>query len=97
MKDIKQDLRTRNRQIHRATVSKGGYRKLNQSPKYVFGYQLFDKVQMPDGQVGFVFGRRASGYFDIRALDSTKLSAGAHYKKLKLLEKRRSLLTGKGE
>jgi len=52
---------------------------------------------MPDGQEGFVFGRRTSGYFDIRALDSTKLSAGIYYKKLTPLEKRRSLLTGKGE
>ena len=94
---LRKAVRTRNRQIHKASVSKGGYRKLNQAPKFVFGYQLFDKVRIPDGQEGFVFGRRASGYFDIRALDSTKLSAGIHYKKLTLLEKRRTLITGKGE
>ncbi|MDR1537057.1 MAG: HNH endonuclease, partial [Clostridiales bacterium] len=54
-------VRKRNRQIHKAAVSKGGKRKLNQSPKYVFGFQLFDRVQMPDGRKGFIFGRRSSG------------------------------------
>jgi hypothetical protein len=67
-------------------------RKLNQSPRYVFGYQLFDRVRMLDGQEGFVFGRRASGSFDIRKLDGTKLSAGISYKKLKQLEKRKTIL-----
>ena len=86
-------VRTHNRQIHKATINKGGYRKLNQSPRYVFGCQLFDKVKMPDGQKGFIFGRRIKGSFDIRMLDGTKLSAGISYKKLTLLEKRKSLLT----
>jgi len=94
---LRKAVRTRNRQIHKATVSKGGYRKLNQSPKYVFGYQLFDKVRMPNGAEGFIFGRRASGSFDVRTLDGTKLSPGIHFKKLTPLEKRKSLLTGKVE
>ena len=92
---LRKAVRTRNRQIHKASVKKGGYRKLNQASKFVFGYQLFDKVRMPDGQEGFVFGRRASGYFDIRALDGTKLSAGIYYKNLTPLERRRSLLNWK--
>ncbi|MDR1537312.1 MAG: hypothetical protein LBU32_04825, partial [Clostridiales bacterium] len=69
-------VRKRNRQIHKATISKGGKRKLNQSPKYVFGFQLFGRVQMPDGRKGFIFGRRSSGSFDVRKLDEAKLSAG---------------------
>jgi N6-L-threonylcarbamoyladenine synthase len=88
-------VRTRNRQIHKATVNKGGYRKLNQSPKYVFGYQLFDKVKMPDGRVCFIFGRRIRGSFDVRTLDGVKLSAGVSHKKLTLLEKRKSILTSR--
>ncbi|MDR1538363.1 MAG: HNH endonuclease, partial [Clostridiales bacterium] len=83
----------RNRQIHKATINKGGKRKLNQSPKYVFGFQLFDRVQMPDGRKGFIFGRRLRGSFDIRKLDGTKLSAGIGRKKLKPLEKRKTILT----
>lgn len=84
-------VRCHNRQIHKNTILKGGYRKLNQAPKYVFGYQLFDKV-LYNNQECFIFGRRLSGSFDVRLLDGTKLSAGVSYKKLKLLEKRKSYL-----
>ncbi|MDR1539429.1 MAG: hypothetical protein LBU32_15810 [Clostridiales bacterium] len=83
----------RNRQIHKATINKGGKRKLNQSPKYAFGFQLFGRVQMPDGRKGFIFGRRSSGSFDVRKLDGAKLSAGISCKKLKPLEKRKTILT----
>ncbi|MDR1536690.1 MAG: HNH endonuclease [Clostridiales bacterium] len=83
----------RNRQIHKATINKGGKRKLNQSPKYVFGFQLFGRVQLPDGRKGFIFGRRSSGSFDVRTLDGAKLSAGISCKKLKPLEKRKAILT----
>ena len=84
-------VRTHNRQIHKATINKGGVRKLNQAPRYVFGYRLFDKV-FYKGQECFIFGRRSSGSFDIRLLDGTRVSAGVSYKKLKLLEHARSLL-----
>lgn len=84
-------VRCHNRQIHKSTILKGGYRKFNQAPKYVFGYQLFDKV-LYNNQECFIFGRRSSGSFDVRLLDGTKLSAGVSYKKLKLLEKRKSYL-----
>ncbi|MDR1540539.1 MAG: hypothetical protein LBU32_21575 [Clostridiales bacterium] len=77
----------RNRQIHKTTINKGGKRKLNQSPKHAFGFQLFDRVQMPDGRRGFAFGRRLRGGFDIRALDGTRLSAEISCKKLKRLGK----------
>lgn len=85
-------VRCHNRQIHKSTVGKGGYRKKNQAPKYVNGYQLFDKV-LYRHQECFIFGRRSSGSFDVRLLDGTKLSAGVSYKKLKPLEKRKSYLT----
>ncbi|MDR0999488.1 MAG: hypothetical protein LBL96_01585 [Clostridiales bacterium] len=82
-----------NRQLHKATILKGGIRKANQTPKYVHGFQLFDKVRMPDEREGFVFGRRSSGSFDIRTLDGQRLSAGISCKKLKLLESRNAILT----
>ena len=84
-------VRCHNRQIHKNTILKGGYRKLNQAPKYVKGYQLFDKVKYKN-QECFIFGRRSSGSFDIRLLDGTKISAGVSCKKLILLEKRKSYL-----
>ena len=77
--------RQHNRQIHKCTINKGGKRKLNQTPKYVFGYKLFDRV-ICLGQEGFIFGRRSKGYFDIRKLNREKIHAGISYKKLKLLE-----------
>ena len=83
--------RSHSRQIHKCKINKGGYRKLNQTPKFMFGFQLFDKVLFKN-QTGFVFGRRASGYFDIRNLLGEKLSAGISYKKLHCVEARKSLL-----
>jgi hypothetical protein len=85
-------VRRHNRQLHKATILKGGHRKANQAPKYVHGYQLFDKVQMPDRREGFMFGRRAKGSFDVRTLDGKKLSAGISYKKLRRLECRKTIL-----
>lgn len=84
--------RRHNRQIHRCTIGKGGYRKLNQAPKYVFGYQLFDKVRFK-GQEAFVDARRSSGSFLVRTLGGVKLSGGVTYKKLKKLESRKTILT----
>ena len=84
-------VRCHNRQIHKSTINKGGCRKQNQAPKYVFGYQLFDKVLYQRSEC-FIFGRRSSGSFDIRLLDGTEISAGISYKRLKPLEKRKSYL-----
>lgn len=89
-------VRCHNRKIHKSTILKGGYRKLNQAPKYIKGFQLFDKV-LYKKQECFIFGRRSSGSFDIRLLDETKLSAGVSYKKLKPLEKRNSFLIERRE
>jgi N6-L-threonylcarbamoyladenine synthase len=87
----------RNRQIHKAAVDKGGKGKLNQYPKHAFGFQLFGKVQMPDGRKGFIFGRRSSGSFDILMLDGAKPSAGISCKKLNLLSRRTAILTERKE
>lgn len=52
----------------------------------------FTKVRL-GGEEGYIFGRRSSGYFDVRRLDGQKLSAGVSFKKLHLLEKRKTYLT----
>lgn len=83
--------RRHNRQIHKAKVCRGGFRKQNQTPKYVRGFRLFDKVACC-GQEGFIFGRRSSGYFDVRKLSGEKISAGISCKKLTLKERAGSLL-----
>ena len=78
-------VRHHNRQIHKANFSKGGIRKRNQAPYLVKGFHLFDKVLYQSKEY-FIFGRRTSGYFDIRTLDGQKANKGSvSHKKLKLI------------
>ena len=85
-------VRCHNRQIYKAKIYKGGVRKRNQAPYLVKGFRLFDKVRYK-GRECFIFGRRSSGYFDIRMLDGTKVHAGISCKKLEFLETRHTTLT----
>lgn len=84
-------VRCHNRQIHKSNILKGGKKKLNQASYLVKGFRLFDKVEF-EGQICFIFARRSSGYFDIRKLNGEVISRSASWKKLKLLETRKSLL-----
>ena len=79
-------VRRNNRQLHKATIRKGGKRQRHTARKYVHGFRLFDCVNY-QGQVCFVFGRRSSGYFDLRTLDGVEISASASYKKLTIVQK----------
>ena len=79
-------VRRNNRQLHKATIRKGGKRQQNTASKYVQGFHLFDCVRYR-GQVCFVFGRRSSGYFDIRMLDGTRIHASANCKHLTVVQK----------
>ena len=85
-------VRCHNRQIHKATILKGGVRKRNQAEYIVKGFRLFDKV-LYQGKECFIFGRRSTGFFDIRMLDGTRVHSSISYKKLNLLEKRKNYIT----
>ena len=85
-------VRCHNRQIHKAKILKGNIKKRNQAPYEVKGFRLFDKVRFQNKEC-FIFGRRTSGSFDIRKLNGEKIHAGISYKKLQLLEKRKTILT----
>jgi len=85
-------VRRNNRQLHKCTITKGGIRKNNKAPYLVRGFTLFSKVRY-NNQDCFVFGRRTSGNFDIRKLDSTVVSRGKHVKYLRLLQQGKTLLT----
>lgn len=86
-------VRCHNRQIHKANILKGGVKKLNQAQFEVKGFRLFDKIQY-QGKLYYIFGRRNSGFFDIRTLDGTKVNKGSiSYKFFKLIERRKSILT----
>lgn len=80
-------IRCHNRQLFKINTLKGGTRKRNQSERVIKGYILFDKVKY-QGKEYFVFGRRISGFFDIRELNGNKVNKGSiNCKKLKLIER----------
>lgn len=89
-------VRCHNRQIHKMSIGKEGYRKRNQADYIVKGYRLFDRVKFK-GQECFIFARRMSGSFDVRLLDGTKVSASAGYRKLRLLQIQQGFLTERRE
>lgn len=91
---LQKQIRRHNRQIHKANILKGGKKKANQSSYLVKGFRLFDKVKY-NGVECFVYARRASGSFDIRKMDGSKVHAGISFKKLKLLEVRRNFIITK--
>jgi len=72
-------VRRHNRQIHKANTAKGGMRKRNQSVPIIKGFRLFDHV-FYKGQECFIFGKRTSGYFDLRTLDGTVIHRTASWK-----------------
>lgn len=85
-------VRCHNRQIHKLTINKGGYRKNNQAKYIVNGFRLFDRVKYQDKEY-FIFARRSSGFFDIRDLSGNKVNKGSiSSKKLQLLETRKTVL-----
>lgn len=84
--------RRHNRQIHKFKILKGGVKKMNQAPYEVKGFRLFDKV-LYEGLPCFIYGRRTRGFFSIRKLDGTVINAQANYKRLKLIERSKRLLT----
>jgi len=63
----------------------------NTAERIVKGFQRFDKV-LWRGIECFVFGRRKTGYFDLRKLEGTKVHASAKAKELVLLENAGTLL-----
>lgn len=87
-------VRRHNRQIHKQKILKGGRRKLNQTAYSIYGFHLFDKVRFA-GQECFVFGRRTSGYFDLRKLDGTVVHRSASWRQLQKICNRKSMLINK--
>ena len=84
-------------------VARGAYRQrrgirshlVASLPREVFGFRQWDKVTLPDGRVGFVKGRRSSGYFAVSDLDGNLMAPSINYKKLRLVECSSTLLAEK--
>ncbi len=58
-----------------------------------FGFNRWDKVELPDGTVGFVKGRRKSGYFDISDIDGNSYDHSIRYSKLELISRADTIIT----
>lgn len=85
-------VRHHNRQLHKANFKKGGKRPANQAPKYVFGFQLFDKVKY-NGQECFIVSRRSKGYFMLRNINNKTITNSVKHTNVKLLEKSTNYIT----
>lgn len=85
-------VRCHNRQIHKTNFTKGHIRKRNQAPYLVKGFRLFDKVRFM-GRECFIFGRRSSGYFDLRLMDGTNIHKSASWKRLKMIDPAKAYIT----
>ena len=77
-------LRANNRQLHKASIIKGGIRKNNQASREVHGYRLMDSVAYA-GRHCFVNGRRQSGYFSLSDISGKVLAGSVSYKDLILI------------
>ncbi len=83
-------VRCHNRQIHKCSIEKGGVRKLNQAPKVVKGFQLFDKVRAK-GREWYIHGRRIKGSFVLKDLHDNVLEITPG--KIKLIRHQRGFIS----
>ena len=63
----------------------------NTCPRFVKGFQRFDKV-LYNGIECFVFGRRKTGYFNLRTLNGITIHTSINANKIKLLETAKTFL-----
>ena len=88
-------VRCHNRQLFKLNALSGGRWKSNQAKRVVFGFRLFDKVKTNDGKIGFITGRRTSGYFSVKTIFQENISVSISYKNLTLLQKRSNYIISK--
>ena len=86
-------VRRQNRKMTKDNFIRGGAKKNNQLVGDIFGFGLFDTVEYQKKKY-FVFGKRKSGFLDIRTLNGEKINNGSiSYKKIKLIQKNNNILT----
>ena len=90
---VKVKMRRHNRQLHRATFSKGHVRKAVCLPTVTFGFQLYDLVLF-DNHYYYIKSRRSSGSFTLVSIDGLK-NEHPIYKKLTLLAHTNAYLTNR--
>ena len=88
---VKTKMRRHNRQLHRATFSKGHIRKAATLPRFVHGFQLYDIVLYNNHRY-YIQSRRSSGSFRLVSLEGLK-DENRTYKKLTFLTHTNAYLT----
>ena len=68
---VKTKMRRHNRQLHRATFSKGHIRKVATLPRVVHGFQLYDIVMFNNHRY-YIQSRRSTGSFTLVSLEGLK-------------------------
>ena len=86
-------MRRHNRQLHRATFSKGHVRKAASLPMVMFGFRLYDIV-MYNNHRYYIKSRRSTGYFALVSLEGLK-DENRTYKKLTFLSHTTAYLTNR--
>ena len=90
---VKVKMRRHNRQLHRATFSKGHVRKAANLSTVTFGFQLHDLVCFNNHRY-YIKGRRSSGSFALVSVEGLK-DENRNYKKLTLLAHTNAYLTNR--
>ena len=90
---VKVKMRRHNRQLHRATFSKGHIRKAASLPTVTFGFQLYDLVYF-DNHYYYIKSRRSSGIFALVSVEGSK-DTNRSYKKLTRLAHTNAYLTNR--
>lgn len=90
---VKVKMRRHNRQLHRATFSKGHVRKAASLPKVMFGFRLYDIVMYNNHQY-YIKSRRSNGSFTLVSIEGLKDEART-YKKLALVAYTNAYLTNR--
>ena len=88
---VKTKMRRHNRQLHRATFSKGHVRKAASLPTVMFGFRLYDIV-MYNNHRYYIKSRRSTGSFTLVSVEGLK-DTNRTYKKLTLLTHTNAYLT----
>ena len=90
---VKTKMRRHNRQLHRATFSKGHVRKAASLPTVMFGFRLYDIVMYNNHQY-YIKGRRSNGSFALVSVEGLK-EENRTYKKLTFLAHTNAYLTNR--
>lgn len=90
---VKMKMRRHNRQLHRATFSKGHVRKAASLPTVMFGFRLYDIVMYNNHQY-YIKGRRSNGSFALVSVEGLK-AENRTYKKLTFLAHTNAYLTNR--